>query len=132
MQVYHAWKMKNMKKNKDAGNDRAPPAIHSAAEERGAAPRPPAAVKKPVKGQERPSRYFRIPFVRPGDDKGGDKVAKKKGWWFAHFDGQWIARQMELHPVLALFCLSIAVFDWCFVRLFLVCFIFMLCILSFY
>merc|ERR1711935_790845 len=22
----------------------------------------------------------------------------KKGWWYAHFDGQWIARQMELHP----------------------------------
>jgi len=21
-----------------------------------------------------------------------------KGWWFAHFDGEWIARQMELHP----------------------------------
>ena len=40
-------------------------------------------------------RYFRIPFVRPGD-KG--KANIKKGWWFAHFDGQWIARQMELHP----------------------------------
>ena len=23
---------------------------------------------------------------------------KQKGWWYAHFDGQWIARQMELHP----------------------------------
>ena len=22
----------------------------------------------------------------------------KKGYWYAHFDGQWIARQMELHP----------------------------------
>ena len=21
-----------------------------------------------------------------------------QGWWFAHFDGDWIARQMELHP----------------------------------
>jgi len=20
-----------------------------------------------------------------------------KGWWYAHFDGRWIARQMELH-----------------------------------
>ena len=20
------------------------------------------------------------------------------GWWYAHFDGQWIARQLELHP----------------------------------
>ena len=39
-------------------------------------------------------RYFRIPFTRPEDKKKG----AKKGWWFAHFDGQWIARQMELHP----------------------------------
>ena len=28
----------------------------------------------------------------------GNSNQKKKGWWFAHFDGQWIARQMELHP----------------------------------
>lgn len=33
--------------------------------------------------------------MRPGD-KGKPNI--KKGWWFAHFDGQWIARQMELHP----------------------------------
>ncbi|KAG1714830.1 Unconventional myosin-VI [Nymphon striatum] len=42
-------------------------------------------------------RYFRIPFVRPSDQQ---QIAANnlKGWWFAHFDGQWIARQMELHP----------------------------------
>ena len=22
----------------------------------------------------------------------------QKGWWYAHFDGDWIGRQMELHP----------------------------------
>lgn len=22
----------------------------------------------------------------------------KRGWWYAHFDGQYVARQMELHP----------------------------------
>jgi len=102
LKVYHAWKMKNMKKNKEANNERAPSAVHQAAETRGTAPRAPPAKKPVAKGApERPSRYFRIPFVRPGDDKGSagaDKGAKKKGWWFAHFDGQWIARQMELHP----------------------------------
>ena len=36
-------------------------------------------------------RYFRIPFVKPNCASG------QKGWWFAHFDGQWIARQMEIH-----------------------------------
>lgn len=36
-------------------------------------------------------RYFRIPFARPGSDEA-------RGWWYAHFDGQYVARQMELHP----------------------------------
>ena len=45
----------------------------------------------------RQQRYFRIPFVRPGDQY-KDPQSKKKGWWYAHFDGPWIARQMELHP----------------------------------
>lgn len=39
-------------------------------------------------------RYFRIPFVRGG--AGGD--GGTRGWWYAHFDGQYVARQMELHP----------------------------------
>ncbi|RWS28093.1 myosin heavy chain 95F-like protein, partial [Leptotrombidium deliense] len=37
-------------------------------------------------------RYFRIPFVRASSATG------EKGWWWAHFNGQWIARQMEIHP----------------------------------
>lgn len=45
----------------------------------------------------RQQRYFRIPFIRPGDQY-KEPQAKKKGWWYAHFDGPWIARQMELHP----------------------------------
>ncbi|GAA6098448.1 myosin VIa isoform X2 [Tachysurus ichikawai] len=45
----------------------------------------------------RQQRYFRIPFVRPGDQY-KDPQNNKKGWWYAHFDGPWIARQMELHP----------------------------------
>jgi len=42
-------------------------------------------------------RYFRIPFIRPSD-QGVDPQFQKKGWWYAHFDGQYVARQMELHP----------------------------------
>lgn len=45
----------------------------------------------------RQQRYFRIPFIRPSDQY-KEPQAKKKGWWYAHFDGPWIARQMELHP----------------------------------
>ena len=44
-------------------------------------------------------RYFRIPFVRPGGVSGGVPGAEEeRGWWYAHFDGQYVARQMELHP----------------------------------
>ena len=42
-------------------------------------------------------RYFRVPFIRP-DPPGQTSLNKKKGWWFAHFEGQWVARQLELHP----------------------------------
>jgi len=89
LKVYHAWKTKNANKPQ-GGKARAPPALHGAAANRAAAPKPPKAKKN-----DRPQRFFRIPFVRP-DEK--NKAGAKKGWWFAHFDGQWIARQMELHP----------------------------------
>ena len=36
-------------------------------------------------------RYFRVPFVKSSN-------LGEKGWWYSHFDGQWIARQMEIHP----------------------------------
>lgn len=39
-------------------------------------------------------RYFRIPFVRPSPNSADPG---KRGWWYAHFDGQYVARQMELH-----------------------------------
>lgn len=42
-------------------------------------------------------RYFRVPFIRP-DPPGQTSLNKKKGWWFAHFEGQWVVRQLELHP----------------------------------
>ena len=45
---------------------------------------------------EAQQRYFRIPFHKPADEH-RDEEPKKKGFWFAHFDGKWIARQMELH-----------------------------------
>merc|ERR1712146_882607 len=91
LKVYHAWKMKNQNKAQTRAEARAPEALQNDAASRGAAPPPP----KKKKENKRPQRFFRIPFVRPGD-KG--KPGSKKGWWFAHFDGQWIARHMELHP----------------------------------
>jgi myosin VI len=71
----------------------------------------------------REQRFFKIPFIRPADKvcetpacaralpmptepafpsqvdvKDKSQMYKKKGWWYAHFDGQWIARQLEWHP----------------------------------
>lgn len=53
-----------------------------------------AASKKEENGIQ---RFFRIPFARPADEyrDGGEK---KQGMWYAHFDGKWIARQMEVYP----------------------------------
>ena len=47
---------------------------------------------------DQPQRFFRVPFIRPSDQAQAKNAYKKKGWWYAHFDGAWIARQMELHP----------------------------------
>lgn len=47
---------------------------------------------KMVSNRATEQRYFRIPFVKASSSSG------QRGWWFAHFDGQWIARQLELHP----------------------------------
>ncbi|KAI0211434.1 Unconventional myosin-VI [Lamellibrachia satsuma] len=90
LKVYHAWKTKNKKNNMVATSDeRAPKTVVETAEKPVSAGKP----KKVTADQ----RYFRIPFVRPSDQN-RDPEFKKKGWWYAHFDGKWIARQMELHP----------------------------------
>lgn len=57
--------------------------------------------RTPLKQQivESSQRYFRIPFVRSSTAGQQDNAhAGKRGWWYAHFDGQYVARQMELHP----------------------------------
>jgi len=53
----------------------------------------PAATNKSTQAQQ---RYFRISFAKPSDAHRLSNVAMT-GWWYAHFDGRWIARQMELH-----------------------------------
>ena len=91
LKVYHAWKARN--KRKDSTFDeglRAPPSVPEQAA-RTAAAATAAAPRKSVISTDQ--RFFRLPFVRPG--AAGDGA---RGWWYAHFDGDWIARQMELHP----------------------------------
>ncbi|XP_077366069.1 unconventional myosin-VI-like isoform X3 [Festucalex cinctus] len=104
LKVYHAWKSKNKKRNADA-EQRAPKSVT----DYGGAPSvikgrtskqnavPPVPARQYEVSLNRQQRFFRIPFIRPGDQY-KDPQGKKKGWWYAHFDGPWIARQMELHP----------------------------------
>uniref|UniRef100_A0A8D2LYD9 Unconventional myosin-VI n=1 Tax=Varanus komodoensis TaxID=61221 RepID=A0A8D2LYD9_VARKO len=94
LKVYHAWKSKNKKRNTEM-EQRAPKSVTDYAQHN------PTSQLSARQQQEievsRQQRYFRIPFIRPADQY-KDPQNKKKGWWYAHFDGPWIARQMELHP----------------------------------
>lgn len=92
LKVYHAWKSKNKKRNTEA-EQRTPKSITEHAQNMA----PPIPARQHEILMSRQQRFFRIPFVRP-DEQYKDPQNKKKGWWYAHFDGPWIARQMELHP----------------------------------
>ncbi|KAG5872399.1 hypothetical protein JTB14_017420 [Gonioctena quinquepunctata] len=85
LKVYHAWKAKNRKRTVMDENERAPRSVMESAS------RTPKMTPKAVLDNNS-QRYFRIPFQRPGGDQ------NRRGWWYAHFDGQYVARQMELHP----------------------------------
>ena len=96
LKVYHAWKAKNKKKNTTFNEAiRAPTSILEEANKTTL-----ASLKKPVTSCDH--RYFRIPFVRPDGSTetsiNNPAHQSGRGWWYAHFDGLWIARQMELHP----------------------------------
>ncbi|KAI2542969.1 myosin VI [Homo sapiens] len=102
LKVYHAWKSKNKKRNTET-EQRAPKSVtdYDFAPFLNNSPQQNPAAQIPARQREiemnRQQRFFRIPFIRPADQY-KDPQSKKKGWWYAHFDGPWIARQMELHP----------------------------------
>uniref|UniRef100_A0A8C5R872 Unconventional myosin-VI n=1 Tax=Leptobrachium leishanense TaxID=445787 RepID=A0A8C5R872_9ANUR len=102
LKVYHAWKSKNKKRNTET-EERAPKSVldYDFAPFMNTTTQQNPVVQLPARQQEiemnRQQRYFRIPFIRPADQY-KEPQNKKKGWWYAHFDGAWIARQMELHP----------------------------------
>ncbi|XP_029649118.1 unconventional myosin-VI isoform X3 [Octopus sinensis] len=87
LKVYHSWKSKN--KKRDGNTQRTPDSIMEAEKYSSHIP----GEMEMEKSETSPQRYFRIPFTRPS---GEFKTEKKQGWWYAHFDGRWIARQMEI------------------------------------
>ena len=120
LKVYHAWKSKNKKQNDGNENgptnghhdasgspseERAPQSIISGIDELHISSGNNNAIKKTNGNGKVEQRFFRIPFSRPADQHRGSGD-HKKGLWYAHFDGKWIARQMEIYddkrPVLLL------------------------------
>lgn len=116
LKVYHAWKSKNKKQSTAPGqenlsslasnDERAPQSILANLEDLHLSPsKSSSAMKKSSSKDFNEQRYFRIPFSRPADQL-RDGAERKKGWWYSHFDGKWIARQMEIYddkpPVLLL------------------------------
>ncbi|KAG9511399.1 Unconventional myosin-VI, partial [Fragariocoptes setiger] len=90
LKVYHAWKSKHARSSPNdkcgTGEElRAPFSVMGAYDDSSE-----ITMGNGVGNHEQ--RYFRIPFVKPSGTTG------ERGWWYAHFDGQWIARQLELHP----------------------------------
>eukprot|EP01137_Pigoraptor_chileana_P012033 Opistho-2@63822 len=96
LKVYHAWKTQHANKSGAEEAERAPLSVLESAPSAAVPAPPPRTVSKP---DARPQRYFKIPFLRPQDanTEQGRKTLKR-GYWYSHFDGQWIARQLEVHP----------------------------------
>jgi myosin-6 len=88
LKVYHAWKARNKggaKGNVADMGDRAPKSVYQHMQSHHPSPSP----TPPGQDGAAQQRYFRIPFTKDGQNK---------GLWYSHFDGQYIARQMEIHP----------------------------------
>lgn len=79
--MYHAWKAKNKGAKATDMAERAPKSIYQHMQSNTLAP-------SPTPTGEAQQRYFRVPFTKDGQNR---------GLWYAHFDGQYIARQMEIH-----------------------------------
>merc|ERR1712106_216571 len=98
--AYHNWRSKNKANNQGMPHDnqRMPESVVAVAEQAtqqksaGAA----AASSSSGGGATQVQRYFRVPFKPHGNASGVSN--QKLGWWYAHFDGQYVKRQMELHP----------------------------------
>ncbi|OWF36327.1 Unconventional myosin-VI [Mizuhopecten yessoensis] len=99
LKVYHAWKSRNKKTNDNTPDERAPKDLVENAEAMAVATGQSTGQKPNINTkQDAVQRFFRIPFARPSDDFRDNPTGKKHGMWWAHFDGQWIARQMEMYP----------------------------------
>jgi len=89
LKVYHSWKSKNYKKQE---NLRTPLSLIQEAESSKESSSARASKNNVQSDSE--NRYFKVPFVK---DSVLSNLNKAEGWWLAHFQGQWIRRQIEVH-----------------------------------
>jgi len=95
LSAYHNWRSKNKAANQGMPHDnqRMPESVVAVAEQ---ATQQKSAPVSSSSATSQVQRYFRVPFKPHGNASG---IANQKlGWWYAHFDGQYVKRQMELHP----------------------------------
>ncbi|VDN56642.1 unnamed protein product, partial [Dracunculus medinensis] len=83
MRVYQQWKEKNQSDNEQKKRS-VPMALMSKT----------FVSKEKSNSTDFPNiqRYFKVPFCSSAGKSGS------QGIWYGHFDGRWIARQMEIHP----------------------------------
>ena len=99
LKVYHAWKSKNKKQQADGSvnsptTERTPQSLIADLDDHSLNQASSSTLTKSSKNKANEQRFFRIPFSRPCDQ---NRDNHKKGWWYSHFDGKWIARQMEIY-----------------------------------
>jgi len=89
LKVYHSWKTKNYKKHESL---RAPISLMEEAKRSETS-------NRTIVQSGNENRYFKVPFLRDslGDNFFKSTYTQDKGWWLAHFEGQWIRRQIEIH-----------------------------------
>jgi len=100
LKVYHDWRKKNKQtKAAKATEQRAPLEVIKNSEEVAVLhQQQPAPPQQNVKAEAQAAqRFFRVPFAKPANQYRSNEY-KKSGWWYAHFDGEWVARQLEIHP----------------------------------
>ncbi|XP_066993840.2 unconventional myosin-VI [Anabrus simplex] len=86
MKTFHSWKEKQQK------NKYSSPGMILKKQASQGSPNHLASMKD---CESKSQRYFRAPLVRPSQV---NSLLSTRGWWYAHFDGRYVARQMEVFP----------------------------------
>lgn len=93
LQAYHNWRAKNKASSQGMPHDnqRMPESVIPMAEQ---ATSQTSATSPAASKSSNRQRFFRVPFNPHGSAAGNSPL----GWWYAHFDGEYVKRQMELYP----------------------------------